>query len=137
MPGRLILLGAALATVAAVFVGAGAAAPKDSFTGAWIGVEDPIGDGSTDYMFFSAPGKDGVRNYHAWEDWATFCGGGPLSSSGTAHSVGNTIDITITSARCANGSPGAFPLPVTVSAFATGDGHINAGGVIFSRIGSR
>src|SRR5262245_29682359 len=137
MSRRILVLGAALATLAAVFVGAGAAAPADPFVGAWVGVESPVGDGSTDYFVTGAPGKDGVRAYHGWEDWATFCGGGPLTTWGTSRSVGDTIYTTITSARCANGAPGAFPLPVTVSAFATGDGHINAGGVIFSRIGSR
>ena len=50
------------------FAGSSAAAPADPFAGAWVGVESPVGDGSTDYM--------------------------------------------------------------------SGDGHIDAGGVIFSRIGS-
>ena len=131
---RFVLL-AACAAVAAVFAGSSAAAPADPFVGAWVGVESPVGDGSTDYMVLGAPGAKGVRSYHAWETWATFCGGGPLASSGTAVSAGNVLTVTITSAACANGSPGAFPLPVVVTMTTTGDGHIDAGGVIFSRIG--
>jgi hypothetical protein len=135
MSKRLVLL-AASAAAAAVFAGSSAAAPADPFVGAWVGVESPVGDGSTDYMVLGAPGAHGVRSYHAWETWATFCGGGPLASSGTAVSAGNVLTVTIAFAACANGSPGAFPLPVVVTMTATGDGHIDAGGVIFSRIGS-
>ena len=131
---ELVLL-AACAAAAAVFAGSSVAAPADAFVGAWVGVESPVGDGSTDYMVLGAPGAKGVRPYRAWETWATFCGGGPLASSGTAVSAGDVLTVTITSAACANGSPGAFPLPVVVTMTATGDGHIDAGGVIFSRIG--
>jgi hypothetical protein len=133
---RKVLL-AVCAAVAAVFAGSGAAALADPFVGAWVGVEAPVGDGSTDYMVFGAPGANGVRSYHAWETWATFCGGGSLKTSGTAVSAGDLLTVTITSVACANGSPGAFPPPIVVTMTATGDGHIDAGGVIFSRIGSR
>ena len=133
---KLVLL-AACAAAAAVFAGSSVAAPADPFVGAWVGVESPVGDGSTDYMVLGVPGAAGVRRYRAWETWATFCGGGPLASSGTAVSAGNVLTVTITSAACANGSPGAFPLPVVVTMTAIVDGHIDAGGVIFSRIGRR
>jgi hypothetical protein len=133
---RMMILLAACAAVAAVFAASSTAAPADPFVGAWAGVESPVGDGSTDYMVFGAPGADGVRAYHAWETWATFCGGGPLRTSGTAVSTGSLLAVTITSVACANGSTGAFPPPIVVTMTATGDGHIDAGGVIFSRIGS-
>ena len=130
---------AACATVAAVFAGSSAAAPADPFVGAWVGVESPVGDGSTDYMLIGAPGPNGKRTYLAYETGATFCGGSPLSplfTAGVGHSVGSVLTVTITTAYCFNGSPGAFPLPVDVTMTATSDGHIDAGGVIFSRIGS-
>ena len=129
----------AVAAAATLAVTGGAAADRGPFTGAWVGVESPIGDGSTDYMVIGAPGQDGRRQYRAWETGATFCGGSPLSalsSAGFGYSTGDVLTVTITTAHCANGSPGVFPLPVDVTMSATSDGHIDAGGVIFSRIGS-
>ena len=58
-------------------------------------------------------------------------------ASGTATSVGDTLTVTFTSATCANGQPGAFPPPFQVTMTATGHGHIDWGGVIFSRVGTR
>jgi len=134
MSKRLILLVAVGGIViAAAFAGAGAAR-ADTFVGAWVGVESPVGDGSTDYMVIGAAGPSGVRAYAAWEDWATFCGGGPLSSWGTAVSDGGNLRITITGFECENGSSGATPPPIVLDGFATGDGRIDIGGVIFSRI---
>ena len=78
----------------------------------------------------------GRRRYLAYETGATFCGGSPLSplfSAGFGYSTGSVLTVTITTAHC---SPGAFPLPVDVTMTATSDGHPDAGGVIFSRIGS-
>jgi len=135
---RKIVLAATCAAVAAVFAAPSAAAPADPFVGAWVGVESPVGDGSTDYMVLGAPGPNGRRTYLAYETGASFCGGSPLSplfSAGFGYSSGNLLTVTITTAHCFNGSPGAFPLPVDVTMTATSDGHIDAGGVIFSRIG--
>jgi len=135
----LVFAVAASAAVAAVFAGSSAAGPADPFVGAWVGVESPVGDGSTDYMLLGAPGPNGRRTYLAYETGATFCGGSPLSplfSAGFGYSTGSVLTVTITTAHCVNGSPGAFPLPVDVTMTATSDGHLDAGGVIFSRIGS-
>jgi hypothetical protein len=44
--------------------------------------------------------------------------------------------VTVTVAKCANGLPGALPTPFDISMTATGDGHMNWGGVIFSRAGT-
>jgi hypothetical protein len=134
-----VLAVAASAVVAAVFAGSSEAASQDPFAGAWVGVESPVGDGSTDYMFIGAPGTNGKRTYLAYETGATFCGGSPLSplfSAGFGYSTGSVLTVTIASAHCFNGSPGAFSLPVDVTMTATSDGHIDAGGVIFSRIGT-
>jgi len=130
---------AALAAAAALAVSGDAAPSRDPFAGAWVGVEVPIGDGSTDYMLIGRPAVDGRRTYLAYETGASFCGGSPLSalaSAGLGYVTGNVLTVTITNAYCFNGSPGAFPLPVDVTMAATPDGHIDAGGVIFSRIGA-
>jgi hypothetical protein len=137
---RMTVVIAALLAAAVVAVTSGAAPPRDPFAGAWVGVEFPIGDGSTDYMVIGAPGANGRRTYLAYETGATFCGGSPLSplaSAGFGYSTGDVLTVTITDAYCFNGSPGAFPLPVDVTMTATSDGHIDAGGVIFSRLGLR
>jgi hypothetical protein len=131
-----VVLAVMVAAAAAASVGLGAVSARDPFVGAWVGVEVPVGDGSTDYMQIGAPGAGGTRSFHSWETWATFCGGGPLRTSGTAHSAGDVLTVTITSFKCANGSPGASPPPIVITMVATGDGHIDSGGVIFSRIGS-
>jgi hypothetical protein len=56
----------AAALIAAVAILA-AAAPagavgRDAFTGHWVGIEIPIGDGSTDYMTISGPNANGTRH---------------------------------------------------------------------------
>jgi hypothetical protein len=134
---RMTLFTAALIALAAVLVSAAPAGAvgQDAFTGVWVGVEIPVGDGSTDVMNISAPEADGTRTYRAWETFATYCAGGPLTSSGTAQSTGNTLTVTITFVQCANGSPGAFPPPIQATMTATASGQINSGGVIFSRVG--
>lgn len=135
-------LSTALAAVVALLVVAApaGAAGRDAFTGRWVGVEIPIGDGSTDYMVISGPNADGTRTFEYWETNASgYCspgGGGPLSAGGTAVSVGDTLTVTFTSTRCANGSPGAFPPPFDVVMSATGDGHLDWGGLTFSRAGA-
>jgi hypothetical protein len=139
---RMKWLAVALFAVAAVLVsGAPAGAVgRDAFTGHWVGIEIPVGDGSTDYMVISGPNANEKRTWEYWETNASgYCspgGGGPLSAAGTGYVVGDTLTVTITSAKCANGLPGAIPLPFDISMFATGGGHINWGGVIFSRAGT-
>ena len=136
---RITVVIATLAAALTLAAGGGASAPLDQFAGAWRGVEFPVGDGSTDYMLIGKPGADGRRYYIAYETGASFCGGSPLSplaSAGFAYSAGNQLTVTITTAYCFNGSPGAFPLPVDATMTATADGHIDAGGVIFSRLWS-
>ena len=135
---RFTLVVAAFAAAAALTVSGGAAATRDPFAGVWVGAEFPVGDGSTDYMLIGRPGADGRRTYVAYETGATFCGGSPLSplaSAGFGYATGDVLTVTITTAYCFNGSPGAFPLPVDATMTATADGHIDGGGVIFSRIG--
>ncbi|HEV8103169.1 MAG TPA: hypothetical protein VGP69_05480 [Gaiellaceae bacterium] len=130
------LVAAAVAAAAVLgFAAPAGAVGQDAFSGVWVGVEIPVGDGSTDLMNISAPQADGTRTYRAWETFATYCGGGPLTSSGTAQSTGNTLTVTITFVQCANGSPGAFPPPIQTTMTATANGQINSGGVIFSRVG--
>jgi len=134
---RLAALAAVGLLAAILAVGAGAA--RDPFTGAWIGVEDR-GEGSTDYMTITGPGNDGARQWLYYETNASgFCspgGGGPLSARGTAVSEGEVLHVTITSATCANGLPGAFPLPLPTDLTATSDGRLDWFGVIFSKRGS-
>jgi hypothetical protein len=125
-------IAAAAILAAAAPAGAGG---QDAFTGVWVGVEIPVGDGSTDVMNISAPEADGTRTYRGWETFATYCGGGPLTTSGTARAAGATLTVTITFVQCANGSPGTVPPPIVFTMTATGGGHINSGGVIFSRVG--
>jgi hypothetical protein len=133
-------LAAAAVTAATVVLLAAApagAAGRDPFTGHWVGVEIPIGDGSTDYMTIGGPNASGVRTWVYWETGASYCSdGGPLSASGTGQVVGGTLTVTVTFTKCANGLPGAFPPPFDISMFATGDGQINWGGVIFNRYGA-
>jgi hypothetical protein len=130
---------AALVVIAASLVPAApaGAAGQDAFTGRWVGVEFPVGDGSTDYMVISGPNAQGTRTWRYWETNASgYCspgGGGPLAAAGTSHSVGDTLTVTVTSTECANGLPGAFPPPFDLSMTATDDGQINWGGVILSR----
>jgi hypothetical protein len=125
------------ATVVLVLATPAGAVGRDAFTGRWVGVEIPIGDGSTDYMTIGGPDASGVRTWVYWETGASYCSdGGPLSASGTAQVVDGTLTVTVTFTKCANGLPGAFPPPFDISMFTTGDGHINWGGVIFSRAGT-
>ena len=88
-------------------------------------------------MAISGPEADGSRNWVYYENNASgICspgGGGPFSASGTGHVVGDTLTVTVTFTKCWNGLPGAFGPPFDISMSATGDGHIDWSGVIFSR----
>ena len=130
----------AAAAIGAWAVPVSAQAGQDPFTGVWVGVEVPVGDGSTDVMSISGANANGVRHFNYYETNASgYCGpggGGPLTASGTATSAGDTLTVTFTSAKCANGQPGAFPPPFQATMTATGDGHIDWGGIIFSRAGA-
>lgn len=129
----------AVAAAAAVLVSAApAAASGGTLTGNWLGVETPIGDGSLDTMIITRNGRGRLIWRYRETNASGYCvpGGGPLTAQGTAHVVGHTLNVTVTRAKCANGSPGAFPTPFGISMTATGNGQINWGGVIFSRAGS-
>lgn len=133
---RLLLLAAALIAAGALAGGTGATVGKDTFAGVWVGVEIPVGDGSTDVMAISGPSSDGSRKWLYYETNASgYCNGGPLSAEGTADAVGNVLTVTVMFTYCFNGSPGAFPPPFNITMTATGDGHINWNDVIFSRVG--
>lgn len=134
---RLFVLVIAVGLMAATMT-VGAYASGDPFAGLWVGQEEqpPNGDGSTDYMAIGRPGPNGARTWLYYETWATFCGGGPLAAAGKGYADGNVLTVTVKWLRCENGSPGAFPPPFDLTMSATGDGHIDWGGVIFSRIGS-
>jgi hypothetical protein len=136
----LAALVSAIIALVLVLPAAAGAAGQDEFTGVWVGVEIPVGDGSTDYMAISGPRADGSRTWRYWETNASgYCspgGGGPLSAAGTASAVGDTLSVTVTFAHCANGLPGAFPTPFSITMTAIGDGQINWGGVIFVRRGA-
>jgi hypothetical protein len=60
-----------------------------------------------------------------------------MAAAGKGRSEGQVFTVTVTWLRCANGSPGAIPTPSDLTFVATADGHLDFGGVIFSRIGSR
>lgn len=137
---HLLLLTAACAGAVALAASAGATIPRDSFTGVWVGIEVPIGDGSTDVMAISGPNSDGSRTWRYYETNASgYCspgGGGPLSAAGTARAIDATLTITVTFTHCANGQPGAFPPPFQITMTALGNGTIDWNGVIFNRLGS-
>lgn len=137
---RLIVLAAALIAAASLANAAEATAGRDTFAGRWVGIEVPVGDGSTDIMTISGPNATGSRTWVYYETNASgYCspgGGGPLRAAGTAYAVGDTLTVTVTSTQCANGLPGTFPPPFELTMTATGDGHINWGGVILSRAGT-
>lgn len=136
MVRRLLIVAAVLALTATTVVSTGAASLSDPFTGVWIGREEPPpnGDGSTDFMVIGSPGRGGNRTWLYYETWATFCGGGPLSASGVGRSEGAVLTVTVTRFRCSNGSPGAFPAPFELTMEAMADGHIDWGGVVFTRV---
>lgn len=128
------------AAVAVLLVSsAPAAASGGTLTGTWLGVEIPVGDGSLNAMTITRNGRGKlIWRYHE-TNASGYCsagGGGPLNAQGTARVVGHTLNVTVKVAKCANGLPGAFPTPYFISMTATGDGHINWGGLIFSRAGS-
>jgi hypothetical protein len=136
-----LLAAIATATAAVLVLAAQAGAVgRDSFTGRWVGIEIPVGDGSTDSMVISGPADNGTRTWLYYETNASgYCspgGGGPLTAAGTAYAVGDTLTVTITFAQCANGLPGAFPPPFEQTMTATGDGHLDWGGIILSRAGT-
>jgi hypothetical protein len=128
------------AAAVSVALAPASASTRDAFTGRWVGVEVPgVGDGSTDFMVISGPNADGSRTWAYYETNASgYCspgGGGPLSASGTGHVVGDTLTVTVTFTECANGLPGAFSPPFELTMIATGDGHLDWGGIILSRGG--
>lgn len=137
---HLLLLAAACTGALMLAAGVGATPMRDSFTGVWVGVEIPIGDGSTDVMAISGPSSDGSRTWRYYETNASgYCGpggGGPLSAAGTASTIGDTLTVTVTSAECLNGEPGAFPPPFQITMTSVGNGTIDWNGVIFNRLGS-
>jgi hypothetical protein len=133
---RQVVVLAALLVAAAAMAGGARAATSDPFTGVWIGVESPIGDGSTDVMAIGTPRADGTRTWLYYETNASgFCGGGPLSAAGTTTSAGSVLTATVTGTHCFNGSPGTIARPFDITMSATGDGHVDWAGVIFSRLG--
>jgi hypothetical protein len=133
---RVLLLTAALTAAAALAGGAGSNVGRDTFAGVWVGVEAPVGDGSTDVMAISGPGSDGSRKWLYYETNASgYCGGGPLTAEGTAQAAGSVLTVTVALTHCLNGSSGSFPPPFGITMAATGDGHIDWSGVIFSRVG--
>jgi hypothetical protein len=87
-------------------------------------------------MTIGGPNANGVRTWVYWETGASYCGGGPLSASGTATAVGGELTVTVTFTKCANGSPGAFPPPFDTTMDLTSNGNIDWVGVIFSRYGT-
>ena len=137
---QLLLLAAACTGAVTLAASADATATPDSFTGVWVGIEIPIGDGSTDTMAISGPNSDGSRRWRYYETNASgYCspgGGGPLTAAGTARVIGATLTVTVTFTRCANGQPGAFPPPFQITMTSLGDGTIDWSGVIFNRLGS-
>jgi hypothetical protein len=135
-----LVVAAIAASAVLVSTAAAAAAGRDAFAGHWVGVEVPIGDGSTDYMSISGADADGVRHWQYYETNASgICspgGGGAFSASGTGSVVGDTLTVTVTFTECWNGLPGAFGPPFDISMSTTGDGHVDWSGVIFSRAGA-
>lgn len=138
MRNRLLLLAAACVGAATFATGAGTASGVDPFTGVWVGIEAPVGDGSTDVMAISGAGASGTRTWLYYEtDASGYCGGGPLGASGTAAATGNVLTVTVTATHCANGSPGSFPPPFQITMTSLGSGQIDSSGVIFDRLGAR
>ena len=109
---------AAVLVAAMVVVGAASGAGRDPLTGVWVAV-DVAGDGSTDRYIYGGPDASGVRNFAGVESYGSFCEtdgegtGSEMVLKGTAvlGQDGETVTTTIYTVRCANGSPGAFPLP--------------------------
>jgi hypothetical protein len=133
---RLLLFVAACAS-AVTFAASAAAAARDPFTGVWVGIESPVGDGSTDVMAISGASAGGTRTWLYYEtDASGYCGGGPLSAAGTATASGVVLTVTVTATHCFNGSPGSFPPPFQLTMISLGNGEIDSGGVIFNRAGA-
>jgi len=141
VPRRSLAVLCAIAATTAMTVLASAApagaAGQDPFAGHWVGVEVPIGDGSTDYMTISGPNASGTRTWVYWETGASYCSdGGPLRASGTGTAVGGELTVTVTFTKCANGLPGAFPPPFVTTMDLTGNGQLDWVGITFNRYGS-
>jgi hypothetical protein len=135
---QLLLLAAACLGAAAFAATGGATNGSDPFTGVWIGIESPVGDGSTDVMAISGTGADGTRTWRYYEtDASGYCGGGPLSASGTARTAGTVLTVTVTATHCFNGSAGSFPPPFQIAMTSLGGGQIDWSGVIFNRLGAK
>ena len=122
------MLKSALLVVLVAAVAAGAAvAARDPLTGAWVAIDVP-GDGSTDRYIFSAPNKDGVRNFTLVDSYGSYCEtdgpgtGAPLTASGHATLNGTTVHTTIESVVCGNGIHDTFDPPLEGQAELTSEG---------------
>jgi hypothetical protein len=117
----------AVILVAASAAAAAAMSARDPLTGAWVAI-DVAGDGSTDRYIFSAPNKDGVRNYTLVDSYGSFCEtdgpgtGAPLTAHGTATLDGTTVHTTFESFACGNGTHGTFNPPLAVQSELTSAG---------------
>lgn len=132
---RLVLFAVICVAVAVPAANAGATAGHDPFAGVWIGIESPVGDGSTDVMAISGADAGGSRTWLYYETNASgYCGGGPLSAAGTASAVGSVLTVTVTATHCFNGSPGSFPPPFQLTMTLLGVGQMDWGGVILNRL---
>jgi hypothetical protein len=104
-----------------------AVAARDPLTGAWV-AHDVAGDGSTDTYIFSAPNKDGVRNFTLVDSYGSFCEtdgpgtGAPLTAQGTATLEGTTVNTTFESVVCGNGSHVEFDPPLATQSELTSAG---------------
>jgi len=129
----------ALAAVTAV-VATAAPAARDPLTGAWVAV-DTAGDGSTDRYIFSAPNGDGVRHFTLVDSYGSFCESGgpgtgaPLTAHGHAVLTGTTVETTLESYACGNGTHGSFDPPISQSSEITSDGLSIAGYYVAIRKG--
>jgi hypothetical protein len=135
---RLLLLTVVCLAAGGFATSAGAVTASDPFAGVWIGIESPVGDGSTDIMAISAPATGQTRTWLYYEtDASGYCGGGPLAAAGTATTVGNLLTVTVTVTHCFNGSVGSSPPPFQLTMTSLGNGELDWGGVIFDRLGAR
>ena len=116
-----------LVAVSAVAATSAVADARDPLTGAWV-AHDVAGDGSTDRYIFSAPNKDGVRNFTLVDSYGSYCEtdgpgtGAPLTASGHATLDGTTVHTTIESIVCGNGIHDTFDPPLEGQAELTSEG---------------
>ena len=115
-----------LVAISAVAV-TSAVAARDPLTGAWV-AHDVAGDGSTDRYIFSAPNKDGVRNFTLVDSYGSYCEAGgpgtgaPLTAHGHASLDGTTVHTTIESVVCGNGTHDTFDPPLEGQSELTSEG---------------